>query len=369
MADRTDRTLIPMATVTSPIPYIKQSDSNGKGGRNCGAACLSMAYASFGMKVSPDEIWPAISKRNQFGSLASTTHLMAKDAISRGFDALIIQATYPLQVLRICQERGIRAILNHRLDNTSTAGHYSLLVGLDKSGVTLHDPLAGPSRPLSFEQLMDLWRPVAHPSETLGNVVVGIAQRPPDRAFEACLGCKLPVPETAPCPKCQHPVTLRPMAMLGCIAEQCGSRYWTHVSCPECDCTWSFYGKPEPKGATAASQSAPGPAIDPLDVDQLYAHVDKFVQEVQRNPAAAANEDIQKHVAFIYSQKEVVRLALEEAAAARKQQMDHINALTQMAATNKEALEKRKEEAARQSPPLDGDALGIALLRNLGFSR
>lgn len=352
--------------MTVTIPYVKQPESSGGTSRTCGAACLSMVYASLGLKVSPDEIWPQISKRNQFGSLASTTHLMAKDAIARGFDAIIVQATYPLEVLSICEQRGIRVILNHRLSPESRAGHYSVLVGMDKANVILHDPLAGPNRMITVDQLMDLWRPPVTPSETIGNIVIGIALPPATRPLEQCRQCNLPIPEQAPCPKCKHPVSLRPSAILGCIAERCGSRYWSYVSCPECDCLWSFYGKPDVKAGAA---SAAKPAIDPSDVDQIYHHIEKFIAQVESIPAVVQNADVQKQIEFIRSQKEVLRMAQAESNSARRQQGEQMEALREMGAANQESLKKRREEAARQSPPLDGDALGMALLRNLGFMR
>ncbi|HEY3839596.1 MAG TPA: C39 family peptidase, partial [Bryobacteraceae bacterium] len=63
------------------IPYEKQSDPQVN--RGCGAACLSMVYRSFGKEVPQAEIWPAIAKKNRFGSIASTSHLMAQDANKR----------------------------------------------------------------------------------------------------------------------------------------------------------------------------------------------------------------------------------------------------------------------------------------------
>ncbi len=81
--------------------------------RTCGAECLTMVYRSLGKEVKQEEIWPAISKPNRFGVVSSTTHLMCQDALNRGFAAVAFQARHPLQVLRICHNLGIHAILNH----------------------------------------------------------------------------------------------------------------------------------------------------------------------------------------------------------------------------------------------------------------
>src|SRR5579871_1492680 len=155
-------------TPSGTIPYEKQSDMPA--GRTCGAACLSMVYRSFGKEVLQAEIWPAISKPNQFGSLASTTHLMTQDALSRGFAAVAIQAKHPVQALRLCQEAKIRAILNHRLRPDAGTGHYTVMVGFDDTGVTLHDPDRGPSCRVPHAELEALWQPRVPNSEILGNV-------------------------------------------------------------------------------------------------------------------------------------------------------------------------------------------------------
>jgi len=103
------------------MPYGKQNESQAN--RTCSAACLHMVYRSLGKNIPQGEIWPAISKPGPLGSLASTTHLMAQDAVNSGLQAVVIQARHPLQTLRLCQEWGIRAILNHSPQKGSPAGH------------------------------------------------------------------------------------------------------------------------------------------------------------------------------------------------------------------------------------------------------
>ena len=105
--------------------------------RACGAACLSMVYKSFGKDVPPAEIWPLIARQNRFGSVASITHLMALDAIQQGFNAVIVEARHPLQVLRLCHEAGIRAIINQRPQASVHTGHYTVLVDMDQTSVVL----------------------------------------------------------------------------------------------------------------------------------------------------------------------------------------------------------------------------------------
>jgi ABC-type bacteriocin/lantibiotic exporter with double-glycine peptidase domain len=146
-----------MNTLEAVIEYEKQHDL--KSSRTCGAACLSMVYRSFGKKIAQDEIWPAIAKPNRFGSLSSTTHLMTRDALKRGIAAVAIQARSPLQALKGCRDKGICAILNHRLSDDVATGHYSVLIDLDDRNVVLHDPLYGPARRLLHSELLQIWKP------------------------------------------------------------------------------------------------------------------------------------------------------------------------------------------------------------------
>src|SRR5580658_2829704 len=110
-----------MNAPTASIPYQKQSDPEIN--RGCGAACLAMVYKSFGKDAQQADIWPVIAKPNRFGVVSSTTHLMALHALGQGFDAVIVQARHPIQVLRLCREGGIRAILNQRPRPDVATGH------------------------------------------------------------------------------------------------------------------------------------------------------------------------------------------------------------------------------------------------------
>ena len=354
-----------MATTGQVIPFIKQFGNPGE--RTCGAACLSMVYGSLGLSVPQEEIWPRISRPNPFGSMASTTHLMARDAIERGFQALVIQAKHPLRALQVCHDRGIRVILNHRLTADSPVGHFSVLAGIEQSDVLLHDPMAGPLRRLNFSELLDLWRAGMPISETIGNVLIGIGPKDEAPAREPCPICKLTVPAEVKCPKCGKPVTLQPAAVLGCVAESCGSRMWSYLCCPECDCTWAFHGKAD--GPAAGEKGPPTSEDDPLSVDRLFAEIGKAFSHVMSDPVLSKNEEVLKQIELIQEQKEPLRMSLAEAEANRKARRDQLAVMTETAQMNSALHQKRAEEAARESPPLDGDALGIALLRNLGFVR
>ena len=270
-----------MRAAEAVMPYERQLDPQTS--RMCGAACLSMVYRSFGKEVPQVEIWPAIAKPTASGSLASTTHLMALDAVNRGFSAVAIQARHPLQALRLCREWGIQAILNHRLRREAPAGHYSVLVDLNDKTVVLHDPFYGPSRRLSHAELLELWQPHFTNSEIVGSVVIGIAAGPPPAL--TCEFCHTPIPSKIACPKCKKPVGLLPGALLGCMRDGCIARMWNYVCCPSCDCMWTFslHG-PQAGALTSENGSSPSPVVppaasgseDPWKLDRLFGEVDKF---------------------------------------------------------------------------------------------
>jgi hypothetical protein len=352
------------------IPFEKQSDPQST--RTCGAACLAMVYRSFGKEVSQAQIWPAIARQNRFGSIASTTHLMAQDALNRGFAAVAMQARHPLQVLRLCRDAGVRAVLNHRAGKESATGHYSVFVDLDDAYVTLHDPFAGPSRRVPHEEFLELWQPQLPHSEIMGHGLIAIADaRLP--AFPPCEFCHTLMPPAVACPRCENAVRLRPATPLGCVNNACIARMWNYVCCPSCDFTWSFTmqsGEATPEAASwippnKANDSEPPP--ERLSLTKMFAEMDKFLAQVLAIPGMAEHEEIKKQIAFIAANNEQIALARAEGLANFKAHQDNMAAVDQAARKNAEAHARRMDSLNKPGPVLDGDALGAALLKNLGF--
>jgi hypothetical protein len=364
------------------IPYEKQS--NLQTNRTCGAACLTMVYRSFGKEIPQAEIWAAIAKQNRFGSLASTTHLMARDALSSGFAALAVQARHPLQALRLCRESGVRAILNHRLKHNVGTGHYSVLVDIDHENVILHDPLYGPLRRLSHAELLELWHPRFPGCEIVGNVLIGVAAESPE--VPVCQRCRTPIPTNVDCPNCRKPLALKPVAPLGCVNNACAGRMWNFICCPSCDYAWTFSHRPPPAlGAALDSRNganhptfsrpisvgvtrAPVAHKDPLNLKKLFGELDKFCSHILSLPTAANHPDIKQQLDFIAASKEKLTLALAEELAQRKARQEQLANSVQAAKEKQEAYHKRMQEIDQPSPPLDGNDLGRALLKNLGLT-
>ena len=357
------------------IPFERQIDLEAN--RTCGAACLSMVYRSFGKEFAQAQIWPAIAKKNRFGSISSTTHLMAQDALNRGFRAVAIQARHPLQVLRLCRDFGLRAILNHRLRRDAPTGHYSVLVHIDDRRAVLHDPLLGPSRCLAHAELLELWLPWFANSEIAGNVSIAIAA-PDAPMIAACEFCRTPIPPSVECPRCKKPVGLQPGAVLGCVNDACVARMWNCICCPSCDCVWTFSLQPQkggvPAGNPAASstlstptQRSPNSRAD-LDVNKLFGEIDKFCAHILGIPAAANHPEIKRQLDRITAGKEKFALAYAEQLTRRTMLQGQLAELAKKAEDQENARQKSIEDLNRSSPPLDGNALGRDLLKNLGLA-
>ncbi len=371
-----------MSATAPAVPYEKQFDMQAS--RTCGAACLSMVYRSLGQEVPQRLIWPLIAKKNIYGSIASTTHLMAADAVTRGLSAVAIQARHPLQALRVCRDSGIRAILNHRLQPDSPAGHYTVFVDIDEVNVKLHDPYFGPSRRLTHDVFLDLWQPRLPNSEIVGNFLIGVAAESADAP--ACEVCHTALVKRVQCPRCKNAVSLEPLALLGCMNNACAARLWNYVCCPTCDLTWNFTVEP-PRSSAAASTSAPPASVsapagstapppaptapsaaDPLSFGKLFEELDKFCNHILTIPGAANHPEIKKQCDFIKSSKEQMLLAHAESIANRKLHQDQLAAFAQAAQQRQQAHQKKLDELNKPLGPIDGDALARALLKNLGIT-
>ena len=295
--------------VATTVPYDRQTDTQTR--RDCGAACLSMVYRSLGKEVTTAEIWPKIAKKNNFGSIASTTHLMVKDAMSRDLAAVAFVTRHPLQTLRHCCESGTRAILNHRQTADSPAGHYTVLVDVDARDVVLHDPMSGPSRRVPHDELLELWQPRLPASEIPGYLLIAIADEPP--AATACWLCHAPLPAAVACPRCKEPVGLQPAGALGCLDNSCVARMWHYLCCPACDYLWnSASATPPATGAgDARAQAGAGASTqeEALNFSPLFAELDKFCNLILGMPAAANHPDIKRNLDALAARKEELKKA------------------------------------------------------------
>jgi hypothetical protein len=342
---------------TAAIPYENQADPHG--GRLCGAASLSMVYRSLGVPATQQEIWTKIARQHAHGSAVGSTYLMAQDALNRGLAAVAVQARNPVQALRRCQEAGIHAILNHRLKEDVSTGHYTVLVEVGKQDVVLHDPLYGPSRHVPQADLLDLWRPRYVNAEIVGNVLVGIAPRQEESV--TCPACQSPIPQSIPCPGCGQPVPLQPAALLGCMSPGCPARLWDGICCPFCDHVR--------RAGTELEPTPPGvaPSDESATIDRAFAELDKFVQLLLSEPSFAARPDLQEQVNFLKGGKARFQEALAERDLHMKQRQTRLEQLQKECQEHRAAQERAQAERNQPAPTPDGNALGLALVKKAGL--
>lgn len=146
---------------------------------------------------------------------------------------------------------------------------------------------------------------------------------------------------------------------------------WSFLCCPSCDYTWTFSQADAAAEEPAAPDSGASgvPKGDPLNPAALFAELDKFLGQIATVPGAAEHPEIKQQLTFLNANKEKLVLARAEAYANRKRQQDQMAAMQQEADQRKAAHSKKMEELNKKSPPLDGDALGHALLKSLGFTK
>lgn len=214
-----------------PIPYEPQ-----EGPHDCGAAALTMVWRSLDRSCTRAEV-EQILRTLGGGAARARTHLLARAALDRGLHAVILRAAEPWKTLTTCVHHGLRAIVNHRAELLSPAGHYSVVVDIDPEQIILNDPRRGSGYSLNRPRFLSLWTASRPPSEVAGNVLVVFA--PPSDDAAACQHCQTPLPGDFLCPWCRRRMPLRPAAALGCVAADCSARLWRCCWCPWCDLSFN----------------------------------------------------------------------------------------------------------------------------------
>lgn len=127
-----------------PIPAIKQSPSH------CGPACLQMILAYYGKKVS----------ERTLGKAAGTTleHGTPPERLVAAAEAYGLAGTWKkrgtIEEIRALVEKGVPVIVNWF---ATDEGHYSVVVGVSDTHVTLNDPETGRRLRLNYETFRRVW--------------------------------------------------------------------------------------------------------------------------------------------------------------------------------------------------------------------
>ncbi|WP_425395146.1 hypothetical protein [Aeoliella sp.] len=201
------------------IPFIPQRTIEGHW-RTCGAAALAMGYASFGLDVPLEDIWPRLSLGLSRGE-AVGSHRLAADALARGMSAVVLRARDPSVALETVLKSRRVCIANHRLDNESFDGHFSVVVDADEQHVVVHNPYSIAYERIHRATWQSLWGSETQLGEHSGYVLVAMA--PPELTPDC---------DELICPRCR---TILPLASdLGVSAGEWDD-CWECLFCAFCD--------------------------------------------------------------------------------------------------------------------------------------
>jgi len=204
--------------------------------RSCGAAALTMVYKSFNIDCNQEEIWRNISLPDSNGTLFTKSFCICRHALNNGLSSIIVNVKddRAWDTLKLCNGSAIRIILNHRLDQHSHLGHYTVLLRIvDDAHIEIHDPQKGERQRLSKEVLKIKWHQRSSEDEITGRILIAFSRNNVDEA--KCEFCGANIPESIYCPSCRNEVFLHPKKVIGCIKKNCNGRNWDNIICPYCN--------------------------------------------------------------------------------------------------------------------------------------
>jgi hypothetical protein len=102
-------------------------------------------------------------------------------------------------------------------------------------------------------------------------------------------------------------------------------------------------------------------------VNSAFGELEKFWAQVMTSEKAANHPELRKQVEFMKASKEKITLAQVETLVSRKAREAQSSEFQKKCKQAEEAVLKRREEIATPALPLDGNALGLALLIDLGL--
>ena len=107
------------------------------------------------------------------------------------------------------------------------------------------------------------------------------------------------------------------------------------------------------------------PGQEPASVKNAFAELEKFWAQVMTSEKAAKHPEIQKQVNFMKTSQEKIALAQFETLVARKAHEAQVSTFQEKCRQAEDAILKKREEIATPGLPLDGNALGLALVKDL----
>jgi ABC-type bacteriocin/lantibiotic exporter with double-glycine peptidase domain len=132
--------------MSAKMPYYSQSRKY-----SCGAACLKMAFAAYGRRVSERDLIRATKTTKQ----GTTRKNMLKAARKSGFKSVSYENASILQAKRLAA-RGVPVIINY-MEPTDYEDHFAVFVSVGRNFVVLNDPWNGRSFRISKKEFLKRW--------------------------------------------------------------------------------------------------------------------------------------------------------------------------------------------------------------------
>jgi hypothetical protein len=131
---------------------------------------------------------------------------------------------------------------------------------------------------------------------------------------------------------------------------------------------WNFTATATP-AAPQVAEEKPEKEADPFQLGKVFAAIDKFCASMVALPLLADNPDLMKVLDAMKASKGKLKEVAEQQLAMYKAQKEKLEGLLEKSKQAQEAHKKQMEALTTPSPPLDGNALAQALLKNMGLIR
>lgn len=130
------------------IPFFKQETDY-----TCGAACVRMILASFGIKKSEKELAKIMGSSSRTGTWNRQFPILAEEL---KMSYIVRRHATPNDVRRMLK-RGFSLVISF-FDPKEKVGHYAVVKSATASKIFLIDPWHGPNESYSWKEFLPLWK-------------------------------------------------------------------------------------------------------------------------------------------------------------------------------------------------------------------
>ena len=130
------------------IPFFKQQTDY-----TCGAACMRMILASFGIKKSETALKKLMGSSSRSGTWNKQFPILA-ESLKMGY--AVRRNAKPSDIRRMLKDE-FKLVINF-FDPKEQVGHYAIAKSATSSRIYLIDPWHGPNESYSWKEFLPLWK-------------------------------------------------------------------------------------------------------------------------------------------------------------------------------------------------------------------